>query len=71
VLPDANPHHLIANCDILICQLSTLVFTGLALGKEVHSYFDDEELRKLVPRQNGGTSKHNIARVCEEVLAEC
>jgi hypothetical protein len=70
VFHDGNAHHMVANCDVLITQWSTLVFEGLALGKECHSSFDMNELRALVPIQNGGTSAANIARVCEEVLQQ-
>ena len=59
---------MIANCDVLITQYSSTVFVGLALGKEVHSYFDLAELRRLMPLQNG-TAAGNIAGVCREVLA--
>jgi len=56
--------HMIANCSELITQYSTVVYTGLALGKKVHSYFDVEELKRLAPLQNGGTSAKNIANIC-------
>jgi hypothetical protein len=62
-------NHMIANCDVLITQYSSVVYIGLALGKEVHSYFDVEELRGLTPIQNGGASARNIARVCRGLLA--
>ncbi len=65
---DINP--MIANCDVLICQYSTVVYTGLALGKEVHSYFDVDMLREMMPLQNGGTSGRNIAEVCRRLLNE-
>jgi hypothetical protein len=68
VFTDANTNHLIANCDVLITQWSTVVYVGLALGKECHSYFDLGELRKLAPLQNGGRSAAAIAAVCEELL---
>ena len=68
VFTDANTNHLIANCDVLITQWSTVVYVGLALGKECHSYFDLGELRKLAPLQNGGRSAPAIAAVCEELL---
>jgi hypothetical protein len=55
---------MIANCDVLITQYSTVVFIGLALGKECHSYFDIEELKRLLPIQNGGRSAARIAEVC-------
>ena len=70
VLQHGNAHHMVANCDVLITQWSTLVFHGLALGKECYSSFDLDEMRALMPIQNGGTSAERIARVCEEVLAQ-
>jgi hypothetical protein len=69
VFQQGNAHHMVANCDVLITQWSTLVFDGLALGKECHSSFDIEKLRRLTPVQNGGTSAARIAEVCDEVLA--
>lgn len=60
---------MIANCDVLITQFSTVVFVGLALGKECHSYFDLAELRRLMPLQNGGRSAAAIAEVCAGLLA--
>ena len=59
-----NTNHMIANCAELITQFSTVVYTGLALGKKVHSYFDLEELKRLAPLQNNGTSAKNIANIC-------
>ena len=59
---------MIANCDTLITQYSTVVYTGLALDKNVFSYFDVDELRRLTPIQNNGTSAENIARVCRSVM---
>lgn len=56
--------HMIANCSELITQYSTVVYTGLALGKKVHSYFNLDELKRLAPLQNGGTSAKNIAGIC-------
>jgi hypothetical protein len=63
-----NIEPMIANCDVLITQYSTVVYIGLALGKEVYSYFDIEMLKELVPIQNGATSGKNIARVCRRLL---
>jgi hypothetical protein len=68
VYEDGNVHHMIANCDVLITQYSSVVFTGLALNKTVYSLFDLEVLRSLLPLQNGGISATNIADVCERVL---
>ena len=59
-----NTNHMIANCCELITQYSTVVYTGIALGKKVHSYFDIEELKRLAPIQNGGVSAKNIAQIC-------
>ncbi|MBD3219973.1 hypothetical protein GF314_01915 [bacterium] len=76
VLPDArilatgDTNHMIANCDVLITQYSSVVYVGLALGKEVHSYFDLDELERLQPLQNGGRSAANIAAVCRELLEQ-
>jgi hypothetical protein len=58
---------MIANCDVLITQYSSTVFVGIALGKEVHSYNDLAELRRLLPLQNGSAAR-NIAAVCRELL---
>lgn len=65
-----NTEHMIANCDVLITRYSTTVYVGLALGKECHSDFDIDELKKLTPLQNGGTSAAAIADVCRQVLAQ-
>jgi hypothetical protein len=70
IFHDGNAHHMVANCDVLITQWSTLVFDGIALGKECHSSFDLTELRRLCPIQNRGTSAAQIARVCQQVLQE-
>ncbi len=59
---------MVANCDVLICQYSSLAHVGLALGKEVHSFFDLDELRRLLPLQHGRAAS-NIADVCRALLA--
>ena len=59
-----NTDEMIANCSELITQYSTVVYTGLALGKKVHSYFDLDELQSRMPIQNNGTSAKNIANIC-------
>jgi hypothetical protein len=45
-----------------------VVYIGIALGKKVHSWFDVEELKRLAPIQNGGTSAKNIAQVCSRFI---
>lgn len=56
-----NVNHMIANCTALVTQYSTVTYIGLALGKEVHSYLDLDELHRLAPIQNGGASARRIA----------
>ncbi len=68
VFTDGNVHEMIANCDVLVTKYSTVVYTGLALGKEVFSDFDVEQLKKVTPEQNYGTSAQNIANVCKKVI---
>jgi hypothetical protein len=65
IYTDGNTNHMVANCDVLITQYSTVSYIGLALNKEVHSYFDIKELMKLLPLQNNGMSAQNIANVCQ------
>jgi hypothetical protein len=68
VFAQGSAEEMIANCDVLITQYSSTVFVGLALGKEVHSYFDLETLKRLLPIQSGRAAR-DIAQVCREVLA--
>lgn len=67
VFTTGNANHMIAHADALVTQYSTLAYTGLALGKEVHSYFDVGELRRLLPQQNNGTSARSMAEVARRV----
>ncbi len=59
---------MIANADVLVTKYSSTAYVGIALGKEVHSYFDLEELKRMTPIQNGGDSARLIAAVGEELL---
>ena len=75
ILPEAlifangNTNHMIANCDVLIVEYSSVIYIGLALGKDVHTFkFDMEELKKLTPIQNNGESAKNISEVCRKYL---
>ena len=74
VAPAAEIHdtgsaeEMIANCEVLVTQYSSTAYVGLALGKEVHSYFDVAELRRLCPIQNGSASAGRIANVCRALL---
>jgi hypothetical protein len=73
-VPDAlvysagNTNEMVANCSVLITTWSTVVYVGLVLGKEVYSSFDLEELKKMVPLQNGGISDKNIAEIIGKFL---
>jgi len=67
VFTTGNANHMIAHASALITQYSTLAYTGLALGKEVHSYFDVGELRRMLPQQNNGTSAAAMAEVVRRV----
>jgi hypothetical protein len=69
VFARGSAEEMIANCAVLVTQYSSTVFVGLALGKECHSYFDLDTLRRLLPIQNGCAAR-NVADVCREVLAE-
>jgi hypothetical protein len=69
VFISGSAEEMVANAQVLICQYSTLAFVGLALGKEVHSYFDLDELRRLLPLQGGGAAR-NIAEVCRGLLLD-
>jgi hypothetical protein len=68
IFTEGNTEHMIANCDELITQYSTVVYIGIALGKRVHSYFDVEKLKQLAPVQNGGRSAVVIADLCRRYV---
>jgi len=61
-------NQMIANAETVITQQSTCTFVAVALGKEVHTNLNIEELKKLMPLQNDGTSAEHIAHICELVL---
>ena len=64
-----SAEEMIANCDVLITRYSSTAFVGLALGKETHSDFPVDELRRLLPVQNNAAAE-NIADVCRRVIAD-
>ena len=66
---DGSAEEMIANCDVLITQYSSTAFVGLALGKETHSDFPADDLRRLLPLQNNAAAA-NIAEVCRRVIAD-
>jgi len=67
VYSTGSAEEMIANCDVLVTEYSSTAYVGLALGKEVHSYFEVQELRDLLPIQNR-TAARNIAKVCRSLL---
>jgi hypothetical protein len=67
VLAKGSAEEMIANADAVVTQYSSVVFVGIALGREVHSYFDVPTLRRLAPVQNGMGAR-NIAEVCAGLL---
>ena len=67
VFTTGSAEEMIANCDVLITRYSSTVFVGLALGKETHSDYPMDELRRLMPVQNRCAAS-NIANVCRRVI---
>lgn len=65
-----NLNDMIANCSVFITQQSSSTFVGLVLGKEVHSNLNLDDLRRLLPIQNGGTSAQAIAQHCIALLQQ-
>lgn len=69
VFTSGSAEEMIANCDVLITRFSSTAFVGLALGKETHSDFPMDELRRLMPVQNNAAAV-NIANICRRVLED-
>ena len=68
VYQTGSAEEMIANCSVLITRYSSTAYVGLALGKEVHSDFDVEDLRQKLPIQTG-TAPQEIAAVCRRMLS--
>jgi len=68
IFSSGNTNDMIANSVELITQYSTVVYTGIGLGKKVHSYFPLEDLYAQMPIQNKGKSAENIAKLCKAYL---
>jgi hypothetical protein len=69
IFAEGPTDQMIANCDVLITQFSSVVFVGLALGKEVYSNHPRQLLERLLPLQNGCAAR-NIAHVVRQLLQE-
>jgi hypothetical protein len=67
VFADGNAEEMVANCDVLITEHSSLTFCGLALGKEVHTNLPLEQVEALLPVQNRHAAEE-IADVIRGVL---
>jgi hypothetical protein len=69
VYTEGRAEEMVANCDVLVCKYSSVAFVGLALGKEVHSLFPEEDLKRWLPLQNRAGAR-NIANVARELLGD-
>ncbi len=65
-----NINQMIANADVVVTQQSTCTFAAIALGKEVHTNLNVENLKQLMPIQNEGASAEHIAQICKRALLE-
>ena len=70
IFQDGNTDHMIANCEELFTQYSSVIYIGMALGKKVHSYFSMDMLKARLPVQNGGMSAKLIAELVREQFLE-
>lgn len=68
VLTNGNVNHMIATASTVVTQQSTCTFVAVALGKEVFTYLDVNELKQLMPIQNGGVSAQRISSIARRVL---
>jgi hypothetical protein len=68
VYTHGNVNHMIANASLVITQQSTCTFVAVALGKEVYTNLDIQELKRLMPIQNGAVSAQRIAGLCRRLL---
>ena len=67
VFSDGNAEEMVANCEVLITEHSSLTFCGLALGKEVHTNLPLEQVAALLPVQNQHAAEE-IADVVRGIL---
>ena len=68
VFTHGSVNQMIANAEVVITQQSTCTFVAIALGKEVHTNLNADQLKQLMPIQNDGVSAQHIAQTCERVL---
>jgi hypothetical protein len=67
IFAEGNAEEMVANCDVLITEHSSLTFCGLALNKEVHTNLPLEQVAALTPVQNRRAAEE-IADVIRGVL---
>jgi hypothetical protein len=67
IFATGSAEEMIANCAVLITRFSSTTYVGLALGKEVHTDFDLEDLRQKMPIQSGAAAEA-IAAVCRRLI---
>jgi hypothetical protein len=63
IFTNGNTNHMIANCDSLLTRYSSVVLVAAVLGKKVYSDIPEEQLKRLAPVQNNGTSAERIAKL--------
>jgi len=68
VLTHGNINPMIANASAVITQQSTCTFVAIALGKEVYTNLNINELKHLMPIQNGGVSAQKISEISRRLL---
>lgn len=68
VFAHGDINRMIANADVVVTQQSSCTFVAIAMGKEVHTNLNVDELKRLMPIQNGGISAEHIAQICERSL---
>ena len=68
VLTRGNINPMIANASAVITQQSTCTFVAIALGKEVYTNLNINELKHLMPIQNGGMSAQKISEISRRLL---
>ncbi len=61
---------LIAQSSLMISEYSSVILLALAMDKEVRCECDLEEIKQLLPIQNGGESAGKIARICQRIIEE-
>ncbi|MCZ7602018.1 MAG: hypothetical protein M5R37_04085 [Melioribacteraceae bacterium] len=70
IFTNGNTNHMIANCDILLTRYSSVVLVAAVLGKKVYSDLSEDELKKLTPIQNSGTSAERIAKLGKSLIEQ-